>query len=190
MADKTLSFSKDEKSSTRRSRSSRRPTSQYSPREMPSTQRVRSTSSFKGTSPFRYGMASSSLRKRSWELIPPSEGWMCDGDDVKEIGGMEPSMKKEVSSEEDPDEKEDPEEEEEESEEEEDPEEEIPASPSLPMDINATEDYLHFIEDLERHPEPSPLRSSQASVPDSPREASDRQSDGHNASSYDLSGVW
>ncbi|MED6157697.1 hypothetical protein PIB30_025641 [Stylosanthes scabra] len=37
MANKSLSSSKDGKSSTRRSRSSRRPTPQYSPRGMPST---------------------------------------------------------------------------------------------------------------------------------------------------------
>ncbi|MED6134773.1 hypothetical protein PIB30_040039 [Stylosanthes scabra] len=174
MADQPLSSSKDEKSSTRRSHSSRRPTSQYSPQGISSTQRVRSSSSTMGTSSFRPRMVSSSLRmSRNWELIPPSEGWMSEGDDEKEIGGMEPSIKNEDSSEADPEEEDDPEEEE-------DPEEEIPAS----------EDYLHFIEDLERCPEPSPLRCSQASVPDSPEEASDRQSDGHNASSYDLSGVW
>ncbi|MED6157792.1 hypothetical protein PIB30_026729 [Stylosanthes scabra] len=196
MADKILNSSKDEKSSTRSSCLSTYPTPHYSLREMPSTQRVRSTSSAKGTSPFRYGMASSSLRKpRSWELISPSEGWMCNGDDEKEIGVMESSVKKEVSSEEGPEEEEDleeeeEEEEEEESEEEEDSEEGIPASPSLPMDINADEDYLCYIEELERRPEHSPLLSSQASVPDSYREASDRQFDSHNASSYDLSGVW
>ncbi|MED6120342.1 hypothetical protein PIB30_020022 [Stylosanthes scabra] len=196
MVDKVLSSSKDEKSSTRRSRSSRRPTPLYSPKGMPSTQRVCSTSSAKGTSSFCYGMACSSLRKpRSWELILPSEGWMCEGDDEKEIGGMDLSVKKETSSEEDPEEEKDleeeeEEEEEEESKEEEDPEEEILALLSLPMDIDATEDYLRFIEDLERCSEPSPLRCSQASIPDSSREAYDRQSDGHNASSYDLSGVW
>ncbi|MED6124494.1 hypothetical protein PIB30_059422 [Stylosanthes scabra] len=136
MVDKSLSSSKDGKSSTRMSRSSRRLTPQYSPRGMPSTQRVRSTSFVKGTSSFRYGMASSSLRKpRSWELIPPSEGWMCEGDDEKKIGGMKPSVMKDGSSEEDPEEEVDIEEEED-SEEEEDPEEKIPASPSLPMDID------------------------------------------------------
>ncbi|MED6200284.1 hypothetical protein PIB30_083583 [Stylosanthes scabra] len=129
MADKTLSSSKDEKSSTRSSHSSRR-------------------------------LASSLRKTRSWELIPPSEGWMCEGEEEKEIGGMEPSVKKEVSIEKDPEEGEDPKKEEEESEENEDPEEEIPASPSLPMDIDATEDYLHFIEDLEHRPEPSPFRGS------------------------------
>ncbi|MED6157696.1 hypothetical protein PIB30_025640 [Stylosanthes scabra] len=47
-------------------------------------------------------MASSSLRMpSSWELIPLSKGWMCDGDDEKEIGGMESSVKKKESKEED-----------------------------------------------------------------------------------------
>ncbi|MED6169081.1 hypothetical protein PIB30_018003 [Stylosanthes scabra] len=119
----------------------------YSPRGMPSTQRERLTSSVKGTSSFRHRMASRSLRKpRSWELIPPSKGWMCKGDDKKEIGRMEPSVKKEVSSKEDLEEEEDPEEEEEGSEEEEASEEGIPASSSLPMDMDADEDYLHFID--------------------------------------------
>ncbi|MED6143992.1 hypothetical protein PIB30_011237 [Stylosanthes scabra] len=167
MADKILSSSKDEKSSTRRSSSSRRPTPHYSSRRMPIAQRERSTSSVKGTRSFRYGTTSSSLRRtRSWELISPSKGWMCDGDDEKEIGGMEPSAKKDESSEEDS--------EEEEPEEEDNPEYGIPATPSLPMDIDAEDDYLHYIEELERPPEPSPLRSSQASVPDVPVEAADR----------------
>ncbi|MED6189670.1 hypothetical protein PIB30_098346 [Stylosanthes scabra] len=74
MADKIRGSSKDEISSTRRPRSSGRLTLHYSPREMPTAQRERLTSSVKGTSSFRYGEASSSLRKpRSWELIPPSE---------------------------------------------------------------------------------------------------------------------
>ncbi|MED6222253.1 hypothetical protein PIB30_062521 [Stylosanthes scabra] len=154
MADKSLSSSKDEKSSTERSHSSRHPTSQYSLKGVPTTQRVRSSSSTKGTSSFRHKMASSLLRMpRSYELIPPSEGLMCEGDDEKEIRGMDPFVRKEESSEEDLEEEED-------SEEEEDPEEEIPASSSLPMDIDATEDYLRFIKDLERRPEPSPLRNS------------------------------
>ncbi|MED6114294.1 hypothetical protein PIB30_078961 [Stylosanthes scabra] len=195
MADKVLSSPKDEKSSTRRSRSSRCPTPQLSPRGMPTAHRERSTSSVKGTSYFRYGVASSSLRKpRSWELIPPSEGWMCEGDEEEKIGGMEPSVNTKVSSEEDPEEEdpeeEDPEEEEEEAEEEEDSEEGIPASPSLPMDIDAKEDYQRYIEELGRRPEPTLPRSNQAFVPDVPVEASDRLSDGHNTSSYDLSGVW
>ncbi|MED6171181.1 hypothetical protein PIB30_038329 [Stylosanthes scabra] len=185
MADKILSSSKDEKSSTGRSRSSRRPTLHYSPRRMPVAQRERSTSSVKGTRSFRRGTSCSSLKKpRSWELIPPSEGWICDADDEKEIGGIETSFKNEESSEEDP------EEEEEEPEEAGNPEDGIPATPSLPMDIDAEEDYQRYIEELGRAPEPSPLRSSQASVPDEPVEAVDRQFVSRNGSSYNLSGVW
>ncbi|MED6121010.1 hypothetical protein PIB30_025963 [Stylosanthes scabra] len=156
MADKILSASKDEKSSAERSRSSRRPSPHYSPRTMPVAQCERSTSSVKGTRSFRRGTASSSVRKpRSWELILPSEGWMCDVDDEKEIGGMDPSEKEE-SSEEDPE-----------------MEEEVPEEV-----------------ELGRAPEPSPLRSSQASVPDEPVEAADRQSVSRDGSSYNLSGVW
>ncbi|MED6158172.1 hypothetical protein PIB30_030342 [Stylosanthes scabra] len=184
MADKILSSSKDEKSSTGRPRSSRHPTPHYSPRRMPVAQRECSTSSIKGTRSFRRGTTSSLFRKpRSWELISPSEGWMCDADDEKEIGGMEPSVKKDESSEEDPEEEEEPEEEDH-------PEDGIPATPSLPMDIDAEEDYQRYIEELGRAPEPSPLRSSQASVPDEPVEAVDQQSVSRNGSSYNLSGVW
>ncbi|MED6201080.1 hypothetical protein PIB30_091458 [Stylosanthes scabra] len=91
MANNILSSSKDEKSSTRRSRSSRRRTTHYSPRRLPVAQCECSTSSVKDTRSFCCGATSSSLRKpRSWELIPQFEGWMCDADDEKEIGGMEP----------------------------------------------------------------------------------------------------
>ncbi|MED6159364.1 hypothetical protein PIB30_041688 [Stylosanthes scabra] len=185
MADKILSSSKDVKSSTERSHSFRRPTPHYSPRTMLVALRERFASSVKGTRSFRRGTASSSVRKpRSWELIPPSEGWMCNADDEREIGEMEPSVKKEESSEEDP------EMEEEESEEAGNPEDMIPATPSLPMDINAEEDYQCYIEELGRTPEPFPLRSSQASVPDEPVEAADRQSVSRDGSSYNMSGVW
>ncbi|MED6152436.1 hypothetical protein PIB30_092092 [Stylosanthes scabra] len=89
MPDNILSASKSEESPAERQRSSRRPSPHYSPRTMPVAQRERSTSSVKGTRSFRCGTASSSVRKpRSWELIPSSEGWMCDADDEKEIGGM------------------------------------------------------------------------------------------------------
>ncbi|MED6145280.1 hypothetical protein PIB30_023678, partial [Stylosanthes scabra] len=89
MADQPLSPSKDDKSSTRRSRSSRRPTPHYSPKGIPSTQRVRPSSSMDGTSSSCRRVASKSLRMpRSWELILPSECGMCEGDDEKEIGGM------------------------------------------------------------------------------------------------------
>ncbi|MED6176644.1 hypothetical protein PIB30_090203 [Stylosanthes scabra] len=185
MADKILSASKSEKSSAERQRSSRHPSPHYSPRIMQIAQRECSTSSVNGTRSFRRGTASSSVRKpRSWELIPPSEGLMCDADDEKDIGGMEPSVEKGESSEEDPEmEEEDPEEAG-------NPEDRVPATPSLPMDIDAEEDFQRYIEELGRAPEPSPLRSGQASVPDEPVEAADRQSASRDGSSYNLSGVW
>ncbi|MED6116705.1 hypothetical protein PIB30_102685 [Stylosanthes scabra] len=185
MADKILSASKDEKSSTERPRSSRRPSPHYSPRTMPVAQREHSTSSVKGTRSFRRGTTSSSVRKpRSWGLIPPSEGWICDADGEKEIGGMEPSVEKGESSEEDLEmEEEDPEEAG-------NPEDRVLATPSLPMDIDAEEDFQRYIEGLGHAPEPSPLRSSQASVPDEPVEATDRQSASRDGSSYNLSRVW
>ncbi|MED6115072.1 hypothetical protein PIB30_086659 [Stylosanthes scabra] len=164
IADKILSASKDETSSTRRPRSSRRPTPHYSLRIMLVAQRERSTSSVKGTGSF-------------------SRGWMCDADDEKEIGEMDPSEKEESSEE-------DPEMEEENPEEACNPEDRVPATPSLPMDIDAEEDFQRYIEELGRAPELSPLRSSQAFVPDEPVVAADRPSVSRDGSSYNMSGVW
>ncbi|MED6159085.1 hypothetical protein PIB30_039067 [Stylosanthes scabra] len=184
MADKILSASKSEKLSAERSHLSKRPSPHYSPRIMPVAQRERSTLSIKGTHSFRRCTASSSVRKpRSWELIQPSKGWMCDADDEKEIGGMDPSEKEESSEE-------DPEMEEEYPEETGNPEDRVPATPSLPMDIDAEEDFQRYVEELGQAHEPSPLRSSQASVPDEPVEAADRQTASRGGSSYNLSGVW
>ncbi|MED6198731.1 hypothetical protein PIB30_069380, partial [Stylosanthes scabra] len=177
MADKILSASKSEESSAERQRSPRHPSPLYSPRTMPVAQRERSTSSVKGTHSFHRGTASSSVRKpRSWELIPPSEGWMCDADHEKEIGGMDPSEKGESS-------KEDPEMEEEYPEEAGNLEDRVPATPSLPMDIDAEEDFQRYVEELGRAPEPSPLRNNQASVPDESVEAADRRSASRDGSS-------
>ncbi|MED6148459.1 hypothetical protein PIB30_053389 [Stylosanthes scabra] len=184
MADKIVRASKSEESSAERQRSSRRPSPHYSPRTMPVAQRERSTSSVKGTRSFRRGTASGSVRNpRSWELIPPSGGWTCDADDEKEIGAMDLSEKGESSEE-------DPEMEEEYPEEAGNPKDRVPATPSLPMDIDAEEDFQRYVEELGRASEPSPLCSSQASVPDEPVEAADRQSASRDGSSYDLSGVW
>ncbi|MED6120729.1 hypothetical protein PIB30_023661 [Stylosanthes scabra] len=118
------------------------------------------TSSVKGTRSFRYGTTSSSLRKPRSWELIP------------------------------PSEGEDQEEEEEEPEEEDNPEGGIPATPSLPIDISAEDDYLRYIEKLEHPLEPTALHSSQASIPDVPVEAADRQADRCNGSSYELSGVW
>ncbi|MED6144195.1 hypothetical protein PIB30_013309 [Stylosanthes scabra] len=164
MSDKIANASKSEEFSAVRRRSSRRPSPRYSPRTMPVAQRESSTPSVKGTRSFR-------------------RGWMCDADDEKEIGGMDPFEKGESSEE-------DPEMEEEYSEEAGNPEDRVPAMPSLPMDIDAEEDFQRYVEELGRAPEPSPLRSSQASVPDEPVEAADRQSASRDGSSYDVSGVW
>ncbi|MED6122089.1 hypothetical protein PIB30_036522 [Stylosanthes scabra] len=154
MVDKILSASKDEKSSTERSRSSRCPSPHYSPRTMQVAQREHSTSSVNGTRSFCRG---------NWRDNP---------------------SEKEDSSEEDP------EMEEEYPEGTGNPEDKVPATPSLPMDIDAEEDFQRYIEELGRASKPSPLRSSQASVPDGPVEAADRQSASRDGSSYDLSGVW
>ncbi|MED6225702.1 hypothetical protein PIB30_096207, partial [Stylosanthes scabra] len=81
---------------------------------------------------------------------------------------MDPSEKGESSEE-------DPEMEEEYPEEAGNPEDRVPAIPSLLMDIDAEEDFQRYVEELGRAPEPSPLRSSQASVPDEPMEAADRR---------------
>ncbi|MED6195804.1 hypothetical protein PIB30_041437 [Stylosanthes scabra] len=85
---------------------------------------------------------------------------------------------------------EDPEMEEEDPEEAGNPKDRVPATPSLPMDIDAEEDFQRYIEELGRAPESSPLGSSQASVPDEPVEAADRQSVSRDGSSYNLSEVW
>ncbi|MED6164111.1 hypothetical protein PIB30_086585 [Stylosanthes scabra] len=184
MADKIASASKSEESSVERRRSSRRPSPRYSPRVMPVAQCEHSTSSVKRTRSLRRGTASGSVRKpRSWELIPPSEGWMCDANDEKEIGGMDPSDKGESSEE-------DPEMEEEHPEEAGNLEDRVPATPSLPMDIDAEEDFQRYVEELGRVPEPSPLRSSQASAPKVPVEVADRQSASCDSPSYDVSGIW
>ncbi|MED6221814.1 hypothetical protein PIB30_058341 [Stylosanthes scabra] len=66
----------------------------------------------------------------------------------------------------------------------------VPATPSLPMDIDAEEDFQRYVEELGRALEPSPLRSSQASIPDEPVEAADRQSASRDGPSYDVFGVW
>ncbi|MED6180652.1 hypothetical protein PIB30_012250 [Stylosanthes scabra] len=85
---------------------------------------------------------------------------MCDADDEKEIGGMDPSDKGE-SSEEDPEMEEE-----------------------YPEEADAEEDFQRYVEELGRAPEPSPLRSSQASAPEVPVEAADRQSASCDSPSY------
>ncbi|MED6225047.1 hypothetical protein PIB30_090018, partial [Stylosanthes scabra] len=191
MADQLLSSSDNRTTFTRGSHCSRRssPTPHYSPRGLSLTRQVSSPYSSKIDSFLRRRMASKEFRSpKSWELIPPSDGWMCDGDEEeKGIGGMEPSAEKEEGSKED-EEEEDPEEDPEEDEEEEDPEEEVHAFISLPMDMDADEDYLQYLEVRQYSPEYSPFHSGQASVLDLPEDLADRCSVSHGASSYDLFG--
>ncbi|MED6177355.1 hypothetical protein PIB30_097394, partial [Stylosanthes scabra] len=91
------------------------PIPHYSSRRSSSTRRVSSSFPAITSSSLRRIVAGKELRPpKSWELIPPSEGWMCEGDvEEKEIRGMEPSLDKE-------------EEEKDLEEEEDDPEKEIP----------------------------------------------------------------
>ncbi|MED6161997.1 hypothetical protein PIB30_066199 [Stylosanthes scabra] len=49
---------------------------------------------------------------------------------------------------------------------------------------------IRFVEELGCVPETSPLRSSQASAPEVPVEAADRQSASCDSPSYDVSGIW
>ncbi|MED6176341.1 hypothetical protein PIB30_087265 [Stylosanthes scabra] len=139
MADQPLSSSEIGKSSARGSHPSRRssPTPHYSPRGLSLSRQVPSSSSTKEASSFRCRVASKTLGSpKSWELILPSKGWMCEGDEEeKEIGGMEPSVEK-IEASKEKEEGQNP------KEEEEDPEEEVSASTSLPMEIDATDDYL------------------------------------------------
>ncbi|MED6212397.1 hypothetical protein PIB30_082882, partial [Stylosanthes scabra] len=173
------------KSSTRGSHPSNRssPTPHYSPRRSSSTHQVVSPSPAIISSSLRRRVAGKELRPpKSWKLIPPSEGWMYEGDEEeKEIGGMEPSIEKEEASEK--------EEEEEDSEEEEDPEEESPATPLL-MDVDADEDYLQYLEELQHYPGYSPIHSGHTSVQNSSGDSLDRHSNRHGTPSYDLFGVW
>ncbi|MED6208225.1 hypothetical protein PIB30_043140, partial [Stylosanthes scabra] len=129
------------RTSARGSHHSRRssPTPHYSPRMSSSTRRVVSPSPIVLSSSLRCKVAGKMLQlPKSWELISPSEGWMCKGDEEeKEIGGVEPSVEKE-------EEEEYPEEDPEEEDEEEDPEEEVPAFTSLQMDIDATKDSRNW----------------------------------------------
>ncbi|MED6192664.1 hypothetical protein PIB30_012268 [Stylosanthes scabra] len=83
---------------------------------------------------------------------PQGSGWMCEGDDVEgkkvseEVPERVGDAKDEGEKEEDP--------------EEDAPEEEMPAIPRA-LDVDADEVYLHYLEELRRHSEYSPIHSSQ-----------------------------
>ncbi|MED6140846.1 hypothetical protein PIB30_097390 [Stylosanthes scabra] len=125
---------------------------------------------------------------KSWEHIPPSEGWMCDGDEVegKEVsGGISARVDEAKGIEE-----ENKNEEEEEEYPEEDPsEEEMPTIPRA-MDVDADDDYLQYLEELCCHPEYSPIHSSQAFSQNPSDDARSPSSDARSQPSFDLSGIW
>ncbi|MED6127622.1 hypothetical protein PIB30_089802 [Stylosanthes scabra] len=98
---------------------------------------------------------------RSWELIPPSEGWMCEGDEVEDKGEEVEKKRNTTEAIEGGERKEGEDEKEEEDPEEDKPKEEMLALPR-PMDVDADEDYLHYLEELRQHHEYSPIHSSQA----------------------------
>ncbi|MED6190206.1 hypothetical protein PIB30_103610 [Stylosanthes scabra] len=133
MADQPLSSSCKGKSSVRGSHHSRQssPMQHYSPKRSSSTRQVVSPSLTIHSSSLHRRVAGKTLKSpKIWELIAPSEGWMCEGDkEEKEIRGMEPSVEKKEGSERE-EEEEDPKEEE---------EEEVLAATYLLMDIDATE---------------------------------------------------
>ncbi|MED6174049.1 hypothetical protein PIB30_065220 [Stylosanthes scabra] len=194
LVDQPLSSSSNGKSSTQGSHPSRRssPTPRYLPRRSLSTHRVSSLSPANANSSLRHRVAGKELRPpMSWELILPSEGWMCEGDESgSEVGEKEASVETEEACEKDKEEKDlEQEEEEEEEDEEENPEEEAPAAPLL-MDVDSKDDSLRLLDDLIRYHEYSPIQSGHASKKNSSGNPSDRHSVNHDASSFDLSGVW
>ncbi|MED6164689.1 hypothetical protein PIB30_092570 [Stylosanthes scabra] len=80
---------------------------------------------------------------KNGELIVPSEGWMCDGDELegKEVSGGISARVDEAKGIEEEDKNEEEEEEEEEDPEEDPSEEEMPTAPCA-MDVDDDEDYL------------------------------------------------
>ncbi|MED6188814.1 hypothetical protein PIB30_089480 [Stylosanthes scabra] len=129
---------------------------------------------------------------KSWELIPPSEGWMCDGDEVegKGVTGGVPARVDEAKGIEQEDEKEEEDEGEEEEDPEEDPsKEEMPAAPRA-IDVDVDDDYLEYLEKLRRHPEYSSIHSSQAYAQNPSDDARSLSSDARSQPSFDLSGIW
>ncbi|MED6138021.1 hypothetical protein PIB30_070434 [Stylosanthes scabra] len=125
---------------------------------------------------------------KSWELIPPSKGWMCEGDDVEgkkasaevpervgDTKGIEEGGKKEEEVEKDP--------------EEDTPEEKMPAIPR-PMDVDADKDYLQYLEELRRHPEYLPVHSSQVFAQHPSNDVQSQSFEAQSQPSFDISGIW
>ncbi|MED6212974.1 hypothetical protein PIB30_088749 [Stylosanthes scabra] len=125
---------------------------------------------------------------KSWELIPPSEGWMCEVDEAegKEVSGGISARVDEAKGIEEEDKKD---EEGKEEDPEEDPsEEEMPAIPRA-MDMDADKGYLQYLEELRRHPEYSPVHSSQAFAQNRSDDAQSPPFDARSHPSFDLSSI-
>ncbi|MED6145764.1 hypothetical protein PIB30_028215 [Stylosanthes scabra] len=58
------------------------------------------------------------------------------------------------------------------------------------MDADTDEDYLQYLEELQRHPEYSPIHSSQAFAQRLSDDSPSHSSDARSQPSFDLSGVW
>ncbi|MED6141919.1 hypothetical protein PIB30_108232, partial [Stylosanthes scabra] len=58
------------------------------------------------------------------------------------------------------------------------------------MDMDADEDYSQYLEELHRHPEYSPVHSSQVFAQNPSDDARSPSSDAHGQPSFDLSGIW
>ncbi|MED6172153.1 hypothetical protein PIB30_047437 [Stylosanthes scabra] len=68
------------------------------------------------------------------------------------------------------------------------PEEEMPVIPR-PMDVDVDENYLQYLEELQRHPECSPIHNSQAFAQHPFDDTQYQFSDSHNQPSFNISGV-
>ncbi|MED6168924.1 hypothetical protein PIB30_016209 [Stylosanthes scabra] len=101
---------------------------------------------------------------KRWELISPSEELKI-GEEKKEKDEEEEDPEEDVF------------------------EEEMPALPQR-MDVDADEDYLQYLEELQQYPEDSLILSSQAFAQRPSDDKHSQSSDGHSQPSYDLFGVW
>ncbi|MED6199343.1 hypothetical protein PIB30_075081, partial [Stylosanthes scabra] len=115
---------------------------------------------------------------------------MCEGDEVegKEVSGgifarvdEAKGIEEEGKNGEEVEEEEDPEE---------DPSEEQMSAFPCAMDVDADEDYLQYLEELRRHPEHSPVHSSQPFAQNSSDDAQSLPFDACSQPSFDLSDIW
>ncbi|MED6140725.1 hypothetical protein PIB30_096243 [Stylosanthes scabra] len=58
------------------------------------------------------------------------------------------------------------------------------------MDVDTDKDYLQYLEELQRHPEYSPIHGNQAFARHPSDDSPSQTSDGHSQPSFNLFGVW